>query len=73
MGDNYILRSDDGQLYRVSKEQLDAYKLGPNDPAHAQAGDLAKIADAAKKATMPIHTDAVCLIAMKDKGKSKGS
>lgn len=73
MGDSYILRSDDGQLYRVSKEQLDAYKLSPSDPANAQAGDLAKIADAAKKAAMPIHTDAVCLIAMKDKGKNKAS
>lgn len=73
MGDSYILRSDDGQLYRVSKDQLDAFKVGPNDPANAQAGDLAKIADAAKKATMPIHADAVCLIAMKDKGKTKPS
>ena len=73
MGDSYILRSDDGQLYRVSKDQLDAYKLDPSDPANAQAGDLAKIADAAKKAAMPIHADAVCLIAMKDKGKNKAS
>ena len=73
MGDSYILRSDDGQLYRVSKDQLDAFKVGPNDPANAQAGDLAKIADAAKKATMPIHADAVCLIAMKDRGKNKPS
>ena len=73
MGDSYILRSDDGQLYRVSKEQLDAYKLSPNDPAHAQAGDLAKIADVAKKATTPIHADAVCLIAMRDKGKNTAS
>jgi len=73
MGDSYILRSDDGQLYRVSKEQLEAFKLSPTDPAQAQAGDLAKIADAAKKATMPIHADAVCLIAMKDKGKNKAS
>ena len=73
MGDSYILRSDDGQLYRVSKDQLDAFKVGPNDPANAQAGNLAKIADAAKKATMPIHADAVCLIAMKDKGKTKPS
>lgn len=73
MGDSYLLRSDDGQLYRVSKDQLDAFKVGPNDPANAQAGDLAKIADAAKKATMPIHADAVCLIAMKDRGKNKPS
>jgi len=73
MGDSYILRSDDGQLYRVSKDQLDAFKVGPNDPANAQAGNLAKIADAAKKATTPIHADAVCLIAMKDKGKNKPS
>jgi hypothetical protein len=57
----------------VSKDQLDAFKVGPNDPASAQAGHLAKIADAAKKATMPIHADAVCLIAMKDRGKNKPS
>ena len=73
MGDSYILRSDDGQLYRVSKEQLEAFKLSPTDPAQAQAGDLAKIADVAKKAAMPIHADAVCLIAMKDKGKNTSS
>lgn len=71
MADTYILRSDDGQLYRVSKEQLDAYKLAPNDPANQQSGTLAQIAGAAKKAAMPIHADAVCLIAMKEGGQNK--
>jgi len=69
MADSFILRSDDGQLYRVSKQQLEAYKVGPNDPANQQSGTLAKIADAAKKATVPIHSDAVCLIAIKEGGK----
>ncbi len=68
MADSYILRSDDGQLYRVSQDQLNAFKVGPTDPANAQAGALAKIAGAAKQATVPIHADAVCLIAMKDGG-----
>lgn len=72
MADSYLLRSDDGQLYRVSKDQLNAYKLGPDDPANQQSGALARIADAAKKATVPIHSDAVCLIAIKEGGKKPG-
>lgn len=67
--DSYLCRGDDGQLYRISKEQLKAFKVAPGDPANKEGETLAKMHDAAKKATLPIHTDAVCFIAMKERGK----
>ena len=69
MSDTYLCRGDDGQLYRISKEQLKAYKVDPKDPAAKEAETLEKMHAAAKKATLPIHTDAVCFIAMKERGK----
>ena len=68
-GDSYLCRGDDGQLYRISKEQLKAFKLAPGDPANQESETLAKMHEAAKKVTQPIHTDAVCFIAMKERGK----
>ena len=69
MSDSYLCRGDDGQLYRISKEQLKAFKLPPNDPAYKEAETLSKVQDAAKKATLPIHSDAICFIAMKERAK----
>ena len=40
MSDTYLCRGDDGQLYRISKEQLKAYKVDPKDPAAKEADTL---------------------------------
>ena len=69
MADSYLCRGDDGQLYRITKDQLKAFKVAPDDPAHKEAATLSKVQEAAKKATLPIHSDAVCFIAMKEGAK----
>lgn len=69
MPDSYLCRGDDGQLYRISKEQLKAFKVDAKDPAYKEGETLAKIHEAAKKVAMPIHSDAICFIAMKERGK----
>lgn len=63
---HYILRGDDGQLYRVSKAQLAAHKIPAGDPAHAQAAKLAQMHEAAKKAVAPVTPDLICFFAMRD-------
>lgn len=66
--DSYILRSDDGQLYRVTKDQLAAYKVGPSDPAHQEEAKLAKMHETAKKAVAPVAADLICFFAMRESG-----
>ena len=63
---SYILRSDDGQLYRVTKEQLAAHKVGPGDPAHKSSTKLAQMHEAAKKATATISSDLICFLALRE-------
>lgn len=62
---SFILRSDDGQLYRVTKDQLAAHKIGPNDPAQKSSAKLAQMHEAARKAA-GISPDLVCFFAMRE-------
>jgi hypothetical protein len=62
--DTLIIRGDDGALYRVSKSQLAAFRIGPDDPAHKLSGKLKDLAEGARAAANKIHVDAICLIAM---------
>jgi hypothetical protein len=65
----YLLRSDDGQLYRVTKDQLAQYKVGPADPANQKAAQLAQLHETAAKAVGPSVTkDLVCFFALRDSG-----
>jgi len=65
---SYILRSDDGQLYRVTKEQLASHKVGPNDPAHQKAAQLKELHDKAKKAVAPVTADLICFFCLRETG-----
>ena len=65
---SYLLRSDDGQLYRVTKDQLAQYKVGPADPANQKSAQLAQLHDAAKKAVAPITKDLICFLALQESG-----
>lgn len=72
-GKTYIIRGDDGTLYRVSHEQLAAYRLGPDDPAAQHAGKLAEAGEAVKQSVGKFHPAFVCLAAMVDQsGSSSG-
>jgi hypothetical protein len=63
---SYILRSDDGQLYRVTKDQLAAYKVAAGDPATHEAPKLAKMHETAKKAVAQVSADLICFLAMRE-------
>ncbi len=65
---SYLLRSDDGQMYRVTKDQLAQYKVGPADPANQKAAQLAQMHDAAKKAVAPVTADLICFLALREVG-----
>lgn len=64
---SFIVRSDDGQLYRISKKDLASHKLPAGDPAHKHAAELAKMHETAKKAVAPVTADLICLFAMREK------
>lgn len=67
---SYILRSDDGTLYRVTKDQLAAFQLGPNDPAAQKwAKPLAQLETSVQGAAKNIHLGGgVCFTAVAEGG-----
>lgn len=64
---DYIVRGDDGKLYRVSRDQLFAHPLSADDPAHRHAKDLHALAEKSK-GTHPM----VCIIATRDQPGGHG-
>lgn len=61
--DNYIMRSDDGKLYRVSTDDLFAHPLPPNDPSAKYASDLKTLASKLS-AGADSATPFACIIAL---------
>jgi len=37
---HFIIAGDDGTLYHLTQEELEAHRMDPNHPAHAQAQKL---------------------------------
>jgi hypothetical protein len=66
---NYIIRSDDGKLYRVSTQQLFANPLPPDDPAAQYGSDLETLANTVK-ASGEKTTPYGCVIALVEPGQS---
>jgi hypothetical protein len=41
----FLLRSDDGNVYRISRDQLQAFKIPPEDPDYKFVATLPTAAD----------------------------
>lgn len=65
---SFILRGDDGQLYRVDNQKLAAYKLPAGDPANQLAPKIAALHASATGAP-GVTADLVCFIAMREGAK----
>jgi hypothetical protein len=65
---DYIVRGDDGKLYRVSHEHIHAKPIASDDPAAKHAPKLHELADKLKSSGPP-HPFA-CLIAFVDSASS---
>ena len=65
---SFIMRGDDGTMYRVTKDQLAPYKLGPDDPAQKNSATYAKAHDLARKATASISPDFFCFLVARESG-----
>jgi hypothetical protein len=65
---SYILRSDDGKLYRVTKDQLAAFQVGPNDPAQKYVKPLAQLETSVQQAAKNLHVEGVCFTAVVEGG-----
>ncbi len=60
--DSYVLCGDDGRTYRVTSDQLEAFRVSPDDPAVKNAAHHCHaLRDAAEKAGVLF----ACLIAAK--------
>jgi hypothetical protein len=60
---SFLMRGDDGQLYRLTGKQLAAFKVPSGDPAHSAVPAFPQPAQASSAPKM----DLVCLFVQKEK------